>query len=200
MSKEFQEFANNYQFQHSTSSPYYPQSNGEAERVARTVKSLLKKSKGPYFGCVDLLDHSRPWCTLWSTIPTTHTQRESHVPDPVKVQTKDRQRKLSQKSNHDTQKGARELPTLPHGSVVWMTDREEQATVQQQVAPRSLEVVTGEGVTYRRNRKDLIQLPATENASTTRHDKEQEPTSSPALRRSSRISRPPERYGDYREH
>ena len=190
MSEEFQEFANNYHFQHSTSSPYYPQSNGEAERAVRTVKSLLKKSKDPYLALLAYRttpvlggDYSPSQLlmsrTLRSTIPTTHTQRESRVPDPVKVQTKDRQRKLSQKSNHDTQKGARELPTLPHGSVVWMTDREEQATVQQQVAPRSLEVVTGEGFTYRRNRKDLLQLSAmrtenAENTSTTRDDKEHE--------------------------
>ena len=47
-SSEFARFANDYGFTHVTSSPKYPQANGEAERAARTVKQLLKKNKDPY--------------------------------------------------------------------------------------------------------------------------------------------------------
>jgi len=43
-SREFSKFAKEYGFEHSTSSPQYPQANGEAERVVRTVKVLLNKS------------------------------------------------------------------------------------------------------------------------------------------------------------
>jgi transposase InsO family protein len=37
-----------YGFEHITSSPRYPQSNGLAERVVGAVKRLLTKSEDPY--------------------------------------------------------------------------------------------------------------------------------------------------------
>lgn len=43
-SVEFSEFASAYGFKHSTSSPHYPQSNGLAERMVKTVKGLFKNS------------------------------------------------------------------------------------------------------------------------------------------------------------
>ena len=47
-SEMFKEFAREYGFVHVTSSPHFPQSNGEAERAIRTVKNLLKKPYDPY--------------------------------------------------------------------------------------------------------------------------------------------------------
>ena len=44
----FEEFAQVYSFEHVTSSPYFPQSNGEAERAVKTIKDLLKKEGDPY--------------------------------------------------------------------------------------------------------------------------------------------------------
>ncbi|XP_031427422.1 uncharacterized protein K02A2.6-like [Clupea harengus] len=45
---ELADFAKDYNFQHVTSGPRYPQSNGEAERAVKTVKSLLQKSEDPH--------------------------------------------------------------------------------------------------------------------------------------------------------
>ena len=42
-SAEFRIFANEWQFQHVTSSPRYPQSNGKVENAVRTVKRLFQK-------------------------------------------------------------------------------------------------------------------------------------------------------------
>ncbi|KAK3098958.1 hypothetical protein FSP39_024697 [Pinctada imbricata] len=47
-SKYFADFASQYGFSLVTSSPRYPQSNGEAERAVQTVKNVIKKSDDPY--------------------------------------------------------------------------------------------------------------------------------------------------------
>ena len=44
-SAEFTHFAKEWGFKHTTSSPRFPQSNGEAERAVETTKSQLKKKK-----------------------------------------------------------------------------------------------------------------------------------------------------------
>ena len=43
-SYEFQCFTKQYQFQHRTSNPYHPQSNGMAEKAVQTVRRLMKKA------------------------------------------------------------------------------------------------------------------------------------------------------------
>ena len=44
-SGEFSRFANQWNFEHTPSSPRYPQSNGKAENAVKTVKRLFKKCK-----------------------------------------------------------------------------------------------------------------------------------------------------------
>ena len=45
VSHKFQQFMTNYDIEHVTSSPHYPQSNGKVENAIKTAKNLLKKSK-----------------------------------------------------------------------------------------------------------------------------------------------------------
>ncbi|KAL3999170.1 nuclear receptor co-repressor 2 [Sarotherodon galilaeus] len=57
-SREFQDFAKEWEFCHNTTSPHHAQSNGMAERGVQTVKLLLKKAKAegndPYLSLMNL--------------------------------------------------------------------------------------------------------------------------------------------------
>ena len=76
---------------------------------------------------------------------------------------------------------------------MWVPDRNSEAIVQDETSPQSYEVETNEGY-YRRNRRDLIQLPeqpAQEVEMPAASEAEQTETSS---RRSDRTVQPPKRY------
>ena len=47
-SSEMKTFASNYGFNHITSSPHYPQSNGLVERTVKTIKALSRHTDDPY--------------------------------------------------------------------------------------------------------------------------------------------------------
>jgi transposase InsO family protein len=55
VSNEFAEFARAWEFQHLTSSPYHPKSNGKAESAVKVVKGLFKQA---------IKDHKDPWLAL----------------------------------------------------------------------------------------------------------------------------------------
>ena len=56
-SGEFQRFAKQYEFEHVTSSPGYPQSNGKSENAVKTVERIMHKAlesgSDPYLGFLD---------------------------------------------------------------------------------------------------------------------------------------------------
>lgn len=56
-SAEFADFAHLWEFDHITSSPHYPQSNGKAEQAVKVAEQILKKAKhsksDPYLALLD---------------------------------------------------------------------------------------------------------------------------------------------------
>ena len=60
----FARFAESYGFKHSTSSPLYPQSNGQVERTVNTVKSLLERASDPYSTLLSYQATPLLWCDL----------------------------------------------------------------------------------------------------------------------------------------
>jgi len=56
-SQEMKQFAESYNFNHTTTSPYYPQANGLAERMVKTAKKLLEHSEDPYKALLNYEQH-----------------------------------------------------------------------------------------------------------------------------------------------
>ena len=168
-SEAFSNFATEYGFQHLTSSPLYPQSNGEAERAVRTTKNLLKKAKDPYLAM--LAYRSTPlsigftpsellMCRkLRTTIPITRDLRQPKVPDYDNVVKRDEREKERQRQNYNARHRASELPSLLPEDNVYVRDRDSSGTVVTETAPRSYVVRTPEG-TVRRNRRQMAQIPS----------------------------------------
>ena len=171
-SESFKEFSRNYGFRHNTSSPHYPQANGEAERAVQTIKGLLKKAADPYLAM--LAYRSTPLALgytpsellmgrkLRTTVPMSRELRKPSVPNYRDIVERDDQEKQRQARNYDARHRARALPPLAPGETVYVRDRESTGTVVQETTPRSYEVRTPEG-TFRRNRHHIVRTPSKEN-------------------------------------
>ncbi len=128
-SQEFADFASAYQFDHVTSSPHYPQSNGLGERTVKTVKGLLKNADDPYTALLSYRATPLPWCgispaellmgrKIRSSLPQSSvslTPRWSYLPE---FRQRDADQKRRQKRDFDNRHRVRDLPALPNDTEV----------------------------------------------------------------------------------
>lgn len=170
-SAEFTNFSKVWEFQHTTSSPGYPQSNGQVERTVQTVKNLLKKAeesgRDPYLSLLEyrnsplesvkkspaqLLMSRR----LKSRLPTTTPLLQPEI--QVNVAAGLRAKQKIQKQYYDV--GSRVLPPLQKGEKARMQREGKWSPVtiiaQHGTAPQSYLVQTPDGRIYRRNRRHLL--------------------------------------------
>lgn len=171
--KEFEEFAKRWEFEHVTSSPTYPQSNGKAEQAVKTVKRLMKRARKNnediYLSILDFRNtptegmSSSPAQRLMSRrtktrLPTTRVLLKPHV---QKSALKEIQRSKEKQCDYYN-RNAKDLSELEQRQRVWLApkpnDRSKtwtKGTVNKKVNIRSYEVFTDEGQTLRRNRRDI---------------------------------------------
>lgn len=166
-SQEFKEFAKDWGFTHVTSSPLYPQANGEAERAVQTAKNILRKNANPYLGLLayrsaPIHNGKTPSQILMSRMlkTTLPSVRENLEPSVVnKEQFRDSEEKYRQKfaENYDKRHKVVALPALNPGDKVFIRDSGRHGEIQERLnSPRSYKVSTDNGATYRRNRSALI--------------------------------------------
>lgn len=170
-SAEFSMFAEKYGFEHLTSSPLYPQSNGKVEKAVHTAKRIMTKTIAdegdPYLALLNWRNtpsegtNSSPVQRLFSRrtktqLPTASQLLEPQVPHNVR----DQLVRNKAKQAYYFDRGSKELPSLKCGDTVRIKPHGhhkqwEKAVVENQCDIRSYNVRTEDGREYRRNRKHL---------------------------------------------
>ena len=167
-SQEMKEFAQTYDFHHITSSPYYPQANGLAERMVKTVKKLLEDTADPHMALLSYRATPLPWCGLSPAellmgrkirtdvpqVKSNFIPKWEHIRNFRKLDTEYRQ---IQKENYDRRHGVKTLPSLPDDTTVWVDTQGVQVPgriIRTADTPRlyMVEVPSGE---LRRNRAHI---------------------------------------------
>ena len=121
-SEEFKRFAFKWQFQHITSSPYYPEGNGTAESLAKTMMKKTKEAKSDIYRNTSKQDirlspaQSMIRRRTKTLVPRTQTllAPKTVKPNPVAVN----KRKMSMRNNYDSH--AKVLKSLKVGDPVMM--------------------------------------------------------------------------------
>lgn len=171
-SREFADFASEWDFIHITSSPHYPQSNGFIERMVGTVKSTLEKAQqtnvDPQMALLCL--RSTPVDNQLPSPAELLYGRKIRANLPLHSNTMDDsnqnhllERQQRMKEQYDSSSGTeltKLLPGMPVATQSMRTKKWEPATVISKCEePRSYVVKTADGSTYRRNRKHLKEIP-----------------------------------------
>ena len=171
VSQEFKRFEKDYGFSHVTSSPRFPQSNGQAERAIQTVKKLIKKSKNTQSAHEALLAYRNTPLDIGlspsqlflgrrvkTSLPTSAPLLSPLATKDMKdIQERLKGRQMKYKADYDHRCG-RELRPLHEGESVSIRtgDKWYQGEVVGKFkSPRSYIVQTPEGQRYRRNRRHL---------------------------------------------
>ncbi|KAF4521525.1 hypothetical protein B566_EDAN012214 [Ephemera danica] len=167
---EFHRFTNEYGIIHETSSPRYPQSNGQAEAAVKVIKNILKKCEDLQLGLLFYRSTEIPDIgaspaellfgrKLRTTIPMVVEKLKPKVINAQMFTEKDRAAKERTKRYFDEAHGVREREPLQEGQCVWLTDLGRRGHVLRSVsgAPRSYLVKTDLGV-IRRNTTHIRKL------------------------------------------
>ena len=168
-SEEFRNFVKTWNISHVTSSPYFAQSNGEAEGAVKIAKKLLKKcslSKEDYnYGLLETRNVSQKE-GISRAEKFFGRRLRSKLPERLNgsklsnesIKMSNRRKFIARKKHYDN--GIRQLKELKEGDVVRVQptgndSRWEKAVCQEPAGPRSYLVKLSGGTLIRRNRRHL---------------------------------------------
>ena len=223
-SSEFRCFSQRYDFTHSTSSPHFPQSNGEAERAVQTAKRILKQDD-PFLALMsyraaasDTTGYSPAQLLMGRPIRTCLPSLPGNLmpawPNPDEVRVTDNKTKKSYAKFYNNRHGAKPLhPLNPGDQVLLKLDHQkgwntEGKVLEKLSSPCSYTVETsGTGSVVCQNRchiflPDTPSIPDTSSTDDPGLDPEQTPEPDTHLEpetktRFGRVVHLPARYQDY---
>lgn len=165
----FKKFAKEWGFSHTTSSPRYPQANGETERAARTVKDFLSKAADPYLALMEY--RATPLANGYShaellmgrklrtTVPVIPSVLNPGWMDLNRLKEEEKVSREKQGKQLNKRHRAYDLPQLHPGESVWISDTREKGTVIMSAeTPRSYLVDSPKGILHR-NLSPLVPTP-----------------------------------------
>ena len=163
----FKTFSTEFGFKHVTSSPYFVQSNGQAERMVQTVKRLIMKSADPFKVMLDYrntpLDIGLSPAQLFlirklkTSLPTSAPLLKSLGMDTKEIKAVLKSRQLKNKTHYDKHAG-HGLEPLKAGDPVFVdTERSWKPgqVLEHYSSPRSYIVQASDGRKLRRNHRHL---------------------------------------------
>ena len=168
-STEFRKFTEEFCFTHTTSSPRYPQANGEAERAVQTVKNLLRKSTDPYvalllYRATPLQNGFAPSELLMGrklkTKPLSLKKTQisnSHL--PLLFQKEQRYRD-NQRDNFNRRHAVQQAPEIKPGDSVYIKDPNRSGSIISRHPNHRSYIVDTEQGTICRNRAHLVAKPS----------------------------------------
>lgn len=165
----FADFARDYGFQHITSSPHYPQSNGMAEAAVKIIKTSMSKTQDPYitllaYRTTPLKNACSPSQLLMGRRLRANLSEATRAllpatPGTLTVRKFDIENRENQHEYYNSRHGVRDLVDLLNGEEVWVSDMQKKGKVVDTASePRSYIVDTGDSV-VRRNRTHLVPSP-----------------------------------------
>ncbi|CAB3981461.1 Retrovirus-related Pol poly from transposon [Paramuricea clavata] len=169
-SDEFRIFATKYEFEHVTSSPGYPQSNGKAESAVKMAKCIMEKAAVPkQYPYLALLEHMNTLSDGMSTFPAQRLfgrRTRTRLPTSTRLlkpimetkSTKEELEKAKSKQALHYDRGAKVFKAKCWRYIVRMIPKKgtktwANAKVTIEVSPKSYIVTAGDGARYGRNRR-----------------------------------------------
>ena len=172
ISKEYDRFAEEYGFRHTTSSPYHPKGNGRAEAAVKVAKSMLKKAHDlhnamlmyrntPPQGTTYSPAQRMLWRRTRTTLPTAEQVLAPTMTNFQVVEDEILKKRSDSKSYYDKTAGG-EHKLLEIGSYAYAKPRPTHkgkpwiyGEVIRNDGTRSYKIQTPRGFTMRRNRVPL---------------------------------------------